>query len=178
MNKLIALIAVFVVFIYLIIPAEVAASNAKDYDLDISATIFPNQFWVTEINMTGHMWVSINLSTNGQIADVYFMNAQEFTAFNASVNQGSGTFTYNHHLSQQHVLTYYAGAEVNEVGIHYLVVSNVDGASSISITGHLGTMQIESVWDSGLLWAIVIVVIVAVGLMLFALVFGRARKKS
>jgi hypothetical protein len=153
------------------------SSIAGDYNEDISEGIPAFYYWYGMMTLDSEQYVHLDLHVSGS-ASFYFLDSSNLAKFEALQS-----FSYLASLSREHANAIDLTARVPYSGTWYIVVSNVDGLNSLSLTGHISAYTNpvigpvgEATGIPGIIFILAVVaVIVLVTLIIVA--YGISRPK-
>lgn len=140
-------------------------ATGTEYNQSVSAGIPALSYWYGTMELTSGEYVHLNLQVTGS-ASFFFVDSAGFSKL-----QSTQSFSYFALLSVQHSNKIDNTAQVPYAGTWYIVVENLDGLNSLSLTGHITASSSLSAAQTGLpdafylavILASVIVIVFAIG---------------
>lgn len=150
---------------------------AGDYNEDISEGIPAYYYWYGMMTLDSEQYVHLDLHVSGS-ASFYFLDSTNLAKF-----KSLESFSYLMSLSSEHSNAIDLTAQVPYSGTWYIVVSNVDGLNSLSLTGHISAYTNpvtgpvgEATGLPGLLSILAVVVVIIVVIIIVVALVTRKPK--
>lgn len=157
-------------------------ARADLYDDTVSATVSAGAYYYAPVSLSSGQSLHIQLSVTGGAVDFLFMDAAGFSDFQAAANSlFGGTYTYAPDLSALGAYSIDKTETIPESGTYYVVVSNVEGWSSVALSGRITATSGLSLLPSSsalALGIVAVIISVVVIIVVVLLVMGSRRKAT